>query len=65
MSTGSRASFEAKQAADADVILFDHDGDGFKAPRPKLPTDYTRPTVTIGVAGAVFCDYLRLKTGYM
>jgi len=65
VSTGDLASFEAQQAADADVILLDHDGNGFKAPRPKLPTDYTRPTVTIGVAGAVFCDYLRLKTGYM
>ena len=65
VNTGDLARFNAGQAADADVILFDYDGDGFKAPRPSLPTDYARPTVTIGVAGGLFCSQRGLKTGYM
>ncbi len=64
VSTGSWASFDAKQAADADVIVFDYDG-GLKAPQSRLPTDYARPTLTIGVAGALFCMHLKLKTGYI
>jgi hypothetical protein len=57
--------FNAKEAADADVVLFDYDGDGFRAPQPNLPADYARPTITLGVAGGMLCSQLRLKTGYM
>ena len=65
VSTGNLASFDAKQAVDADVILFDYDGDGFKAPQPKLAATYARPTVTIGVAGGLWASRQRLKTGYL
>ncbi len=65
VSTGTLAGFDAKQAADVDVILLDYDGDGFKAPRPRLPADYARPTVTIGVVGGLLCLPLKLKTGYL
>jgi hypothetical protein len=63
--TGDLARFDAKQAAEADVILLDYDGDGFKAPRPNLPAGYARPTVTLGVAGAFICSQRGLKTGYL
>ncbi len=54
-----------EEAARADVVLLDWDGDGFKAPAPKLPKTYARPTVTIGVAGGLWASRQRLKTGYM
>jgi len=38
--------------------------DAFSFPRPKLPQNYARATVTVGVAGAMICSQLRLKTGY-
>ncbi len=50
---------------DADVILLDYDGDGFKAPRVTFPKGYSKPTITIGVAGALICDGNTLKTGYL
>lgn len=64
--TGDLASFDGRQADGFDVVLMDHDGDGFHTPCP-LPTlsdDYTRPTLTIGVAGAFICSQRHLKTGY-
>ncbi len=63
--TGDLARFTPQQAAGADVILLDYDGDGFKAPSVRLPDDYSRPTLTIGVAGAFLCSRHRLKTGYL
>ena len=65
VNTGDLASFSPKAATEADVVLFDYDGDGFKAPRPRLPNDYSRPTVTIGVAGGMFASQRGLKSGYM
>ena len=62
--TGSLAGFNANAAGDTDVVLLDYDGDGFKAPRPNLPTSYAQPTVTIGVAGALLSRERGLKTGY-
>ena len=65
VTTGDLAKFTSRETTDADVILFDYDGDGFKAPQPSLPADYARPTVTIGVAGGMLCSQRGLKTGYM
>ncbi len=65
VTTGHLAKANAQQAANADVVLFDYDGDGFKAPWPRLGADYARATVTIGVAGARFSGQQGLKTGYM
>ena len=62
--TGDLTQFAPARAEGFDVVLLDWEGDGFKAPRPNLPKDYTRPTLTIGVAGAFICDSLELKTGY-
>ena len=63
--TGDLANFKEKQTEGFDVIILDYDGDGFKAPRPRLSFEYTRPTVTVGVAGALICDSESLKTGYL
>ncbi|MHC4656220.1 MAG: hypothetical protein ACYS91_14570, partial [Planctomycetota bacterium] len=63
--TDDLANFKENQTEGFDVIIMDYDGDGFKAPRPRLSSEYTRPTVTVGVAGAHICDSMSLKTGYL
>lgn len=63
--TANLRGFRGQEARDADVVLLDYDGNGFKAPRPKLPDSYARPTVTIGVAGGLWASRRGLKTGYM
>ncbi len=63
--TGDLAGFKEEQTKGFDVIILDYDGDGFKAPRPRLSHEYTRPTVTVGVAGAFICGGMSLKTGYL
>ncbi len=63
--TGDLANFKEKQTEGFDVVIMDYDGEGFKAPRPRLSSEYTRPTVTVGVAGALICDSMSLKTGYL
>lgn len=66
VATGDLATFEPGQAKDADVVLFDYDGDGFKAPRPRVTLAiYHRATMTVGVAGGLFCEMMRLKIGYL
>jgi len=64
VSSANLAGFDGTEAGKADVLLLDYDGDGFKAPRPKLPKSFDRPTVTIGVAGALWSSSRGLKTGY-
>jgi hypothetical protein len=63
--TADLARFTPNDANGSDVVLFDYAGDGFKAPRPRLPQDYARATVAMGVIGAFICDQQGLKTGYM
>jgi hypothetical protein len=65
VSTTDLARFTPANAEGADVVLMDYDGDGFKAPRPRLDEGYARATVTIGVVGAFIGSDLRLKTGYL
>jgi hypothetical protein len=65
VNTGDLASFREVHATGYDVVLFDYDGDGFKAPRLRLSQDYTRSTVALGVVGAFICGNLRLKAGYV
>ena len=65
--TGDLATFSDRSADGFDVAILDYDSDGkdaFKFPRPKLSQNYARATVTVGVAGALICSQLRLKTGY-
>jgi len=66
VTTGDLAQFQVPQAQAADVVIFDYDGDGFKAPRPRIRKGaLTRPTVTLGVVGAEICSTMGLKTGYL
>jgi hypothetical protein len=65
VATTDLARFTPANADGADVVLMDYDGDGFKAPRPRLDEGYARATVTIGVVGGFIGGNLRLKTGYL
>jgi len=73
--------FKNKDVEGFDVAILDYDGDGFKTPRPMvLPRFldagaksspsmaglwFTRPLITVGVAGGLMCDRWGLKTGYL
>jgi len=63
--TADLAEFDGQQTAGFEVMILDYDGDGFKAPRPRLSREYSRPTVTVGVIGAFICGGLGLKSGYL
>ena len=65
VATGDLATFQESQAENFDVIILDYDGDGFNAPRPQLSSEYAKPTMTVGVAGAFICSKMSLKTGYL
>lgn len=57
--------FDESRCTGFDVTILDYDGDGFKAPRPRLSEGFSRPLLTVGVPGAIICDQWRLKTGYL
>ena len=63
--TADLKTFKEGNTDGFDVTILDYDGDGFKAPRMKLPESYARATVTVGVTGALICGNLNLKTGYL
>jgi hypothetical protein len=58
-------SFTGSEAAGFDVTIIDYDGTDRRAPRLRLPRDYTKATITVGVPGAHLCSGLSLKTGYL
>ncbi len=61
------SKFAPAKAGGVDVVLLDWDGSTealFKSPRPDLGEDYSRATLTIGIAGAFICSHRDLKIGY-
>ncbi|MBE0537596.1 MAG: hypothetical protein IH624_18175 [Phycisphaerae bacterium] len=62
---GDYAAFRPEQADGYDVVILDYDGLDLSSPKPDLPQDYVRATVTVGVPGAMLCSRLNLKTGYL
>jgi hypothetical protein len=63
--TGDLSAFREKDAEGFDVAILDYDGDGFKAPRPMVSAGFSKPLITLGVAGGLMCDRWGLKTGYL
>jgi hypothetical protein len=63
--TADLAAFVESQSENFDVTILDYDGDGFKAPRVSISRQFSRPLVTVGVAGGLMCSRRRLKTGYL
>ncbi len=58
-------TFKEEWADDFDVVIMDYDGDPFDLRRPRLGKEYTRPTMTVGMAGALICNTLNVKTRYL
>jgi len=65
-------SFKAEQANDSDVVILDKDGiqwanrDGGNALYEivRLPKNYNRATLALGIPGAFLYEMTRLKPGY-
>ena len=63
-------SFTEQQADESDVVILDKDGIqwGGRGGNPlsdlKLPKDYSRATLALGIPGAFLYDRMRLKPGY-
>jgi hypothetical protein len=62
---GDLKAFRESDSENFDVTILDYDGDGFKAPRPQISPNFSRPVVTVGVMGGLLCNNLSLKTGYL
>jgi hypothetical protein len=63
--TGDLADYNGSQSEGFDVTILDYDGDGFESPRPRIPRDFSKPVVTMGVTGAFICGQLNLKMDYL
>ena len=57
MVTMDKKTFDEDRTAEFDVIIIDE--------IIYVSREYSRPTVTIGIAGTKIGDYLELKTGYL
>lgn len=77
----AQTGFKEEDAEGFDVTILDYDGDGFNAPslmvRPRFLDEsakdsrstaglwFTRPLITVSVAGGLMCSRWGLKTGYL
>jgi hypothetical protein len=64
------AKVEVKDAEGFDVVVLDYGeliikGNAIVSPRVVFGREHSRPVLTIGAAGALVCDSLGLKTGYL
>jgi hypothetical protein len=67
---GDLDTFRESEAAGYDVTILDYDElkivtNHVQMPKIIVSRQYNRPTVTIGATGAMVCERLRLKTGYL
>lgn len=63
--TTDLAAFRESQCDGFDVTILDYDGNGLNAPRATLSRQFSRPVITMGVAGALMGAEWGLKTGYL
>lgn len=64
------AAFSEKEAEGYDVVLLDYDelkivNNAIQMPRIPFTAKCARPIMTLGATGALVCERLRLKTGYL
>jgi hypothetical protein len=62
--TGDLRTFQEADTQNVDVTLLDWDWNKLNGPRPRLSQSFSRPVMTLGVAGGMICDDWRLKAGY-
>lgn len=65
VATTDYKNFREELAKDFDVVIIDYGMRRPGTPVPKISQDYSRATVTIGVAGSMVCRRLNLKPGYL
>jgi hypothetical protein len=63
-------AFSAKESAAYDVAILDYDelkvvNNHIQMPPIPFDSSYSRPMMTLGATGAMVCQRLRLKTGYL
>jgi hypothetical protein len=63
--TGNLETFKETDAQGFDVTFLDWDWNELNGPRPSVSEGFSRPVITLGVAGGLICRQWRLKTGYM
>lgn len=63
--TADLAAFNESKCEGFDVTILDYDGDGFGAPRVSVSPGFSRPIITMGVAGAMMGGQWGLKTDYL
>jgi len=57
-------SFDQNQTRDCDVVILDSNGIGRGSFPVSFSKDYSKPTISMGIPGARWCDEMHLKTGY-
>ena len=67
---GDLDTFRESDGASYDVTILDYDelkvvNNHIRMPKTIVSRQYLRPTVTIGATGALVCERLGLKTGYL
>ena len=67
---GDLDAFRESDVEGYDAVVLDYGelrivGNTIQSPKVPFSDRYSRPTVTIGATGALVCDMLRLKTGYL
>lgn len=65
VATTDYKSFQESLAVDFDVVILDYGMRRPGTPVPPISPAYSRATITIGAAGSMICNRLRLKTGYL
>jgi hypothetical protein len=63
--TGNLETFQEADTQGFHVTLLDWDWNEPNGPRPSVSEGFSRPIITLGVAGGLICRQWRLKTGYM
>jgi hypothetical protein len=63
--TGNLQAFKAADTQGFDVTLLDWDWNATDGPRPWVSPSFSRPVMTLGVAGGFMCRQWKLKPGYM
>jgi hypothetical protein len=67
---GELNSFREADATGQDVVILDYGelkivNNAIQCPKIPFGERYARPTLTVGATGALVCDMLRLRTGYL
>jgi hypothetical protein len=57
-------AFDQNQTRDSDVVILDSNGIGRGSFPVSFSKDYSKPTISMGIPGARWCDQMHLKTGY-